>query len=77
MIQRCLYDRVLTGLVSEAAATKESIESATDGLHQAAEVANVAPAAAVAPAAFGGDLFGFDSPAPAPAAAPAPACTRP
>ena len=59
---------MIADLISEAKATKEAIDSAIEGVHEA-EMMNEQPQMNAAPPSYEADLFGgFDSPAPAPAA---------
>lgn len=58
---------MITDLIGETKATKEAIDSAIEGVHEA-EKMNEQPQMNVPPPSYEADLFGgFDSPAPAPA----------
>lgn len=70
-----LLRSVINDLIGEAAATKNAIDEANEGVESSIEASNAVP---VASSGFDGDLFGFDAAANAPlpsmqAAAPAPA----
>jgi len=59
---------MITDLIGETQATKEAIDSALEGVHEA-EKMNEQPQIHAPPPSYEADLFGgFDSPAPAPAA---------
>ena len=57
--------RMITDLISETKATKEAIDSALDGVHEAEKLNEQAQMQSNAAPMFEADLFGFDSPAPA------------